>query len=359
MPAFARSMTCLLSATALFISAPAKADDPAGGAPVPSEISDEALVRALPGFSNRVARVNGIQLHYVVGGSGPALFLLPGWPETWWAYHKVMPQLAKNHRVYSIDLRGMGSSSKPAEGYDKKTMAGDIAELQRSLGVSSALVVGHDIGAMVAFSMAENYPDRVRRLVLLDVGHPSAGYMSLKMLPDAGTFGDKIDEDHPYFWWFAFHQVKGLPEALLEGRAGIEQAWFFRYMAKDESAIDERDRAVYAAAYSTREGTRAGNAWYQTFAQDAADDGTYGVLKMPALGLAGPGYRRLKATLDVRAPGSNTYRVEGSGHFIAEEKPDILLSRLHDFLDAPNVQAKPRQESKSFEVSSHPELPTD
>ncbi len=346
-------------AAACLGAVPSLASAQAAASSAASDVSDAALVRSLPGFRNGSAQVNGVTIHYVEGGKGPAVMLLPGWPETWWSYHKVMPELAKHHRVIAIDLRGMGSSSKPAAGYDKKTMAGDIAELQRSLGLSSAYVVGHDIGAMVAFSMAANYPARVKRLVLLDVGHPSAGFMSLKLLPDPGTFGDKIDEDHPYLWWFAFHQVKGLPEDLLEGRAGIEQAWFFRYMAKDESAIDAQDRAVYAAAYSTREGTRAGNAWYQAFAQDIVDDGTYGKLTMPVLGLAGPGYPRLKSALDVQAPGSNTYRVEGSGHFIAEEKPDILLSRLHDFLDAPGAKAKPRQSSASFEASSHPELPTD
>jgi pimeloyl-ACP methyl ester carboxylesterase len=194
-------------------------------------------------------------------------------------------------------------------------------------------VVGHDIGAMVAFSMAANHAGQVRRLVMLDVAHPSAGYLKLPLLPGIGTFGDKIDEDHPYLWWFAFHQVRGLPEQLLEGRAGLEQEWFFRYMLKDEGAIDARDRAVYAAAYSSRDAIRAGNGWYQAFPQDIVDDGIYQTLTMPVLGLGGPGYSRLKANLETKAPGSRTFRIQGSGHFIAEEKPAVLLSYLHDFLD--------------------------
>jgi pimeloyl-ACP methyl ester carboxylesterase len=301
--------------------------------------SDEALVRSLPGFSNRTAQVNGFRLHYVVGGRGTPLFLLPGWPETWWAYRKVMPELARKHRVYVIDIRGMGSSGKPANGYDKKTMASDIAALVRLSGYPRVAVIGHDIGAMVAYSFAQNYPELTDRLVLLDVGHPSAGYRNLKLLPEPGTFGDRVDEDHPYFWWFAFHQVKGLPEQLLQGRAGLEQAWFFRYQARNEWAIDARARRVYAAAYSTREGTRTGDAWYQSFDKDIADDATYGTFRMPVLGLGGSGYPRLKAALDVRAPGSRTIRVEGSGHFIAEEKPELLLQYLGDFLDtAPNAR---------------------
>lgn len=295
-------------------------------------ISDDALIEDLPGFQSKFSTVNGIRLHYVIGGRGDPVVLLPGWPETWWAYHKVMPELAKTHRVIAVDMRGMGTSDKPLDGYDKKTMAGDIAELIHQLGYKQADVVGHDIGAMVAFSLAANHPDEVEKLVMLDVAHPSAGYRKIPMLPDAGTFNDKIDEDHPYLWWFAFHQVKGLPEDLLEGRAGLEQQWFFRYMLKDENAIDARDRAVYAAAYSNRDAIRSSNAWYQAFNQDIADDEQYAPLSMPVLGLGGPGYKRLKATLDQKAPESHTYKIEGSGHFIAEEKPTELMSYLRSFL---------------------------
>ncbi|NPD70033.1 alpha/beta hydrolase (plasmid) [Lichenicola cladoniae] len=303
------------------------------------DTSDETLVRSLPGFKSQSTTVSGIKIHYVVGGHGDPVFLLPGWPETWWAYHKVMGPLARSHRVFSIDMRGMGTSGKPAGGYDKKTMAGDIAALAKQLGFTKIDVVGHDIGAMVAFSLAANHPALVHKLVLLDVAHPSEGYLNLRLLPDPNTFGDKIDEDHPYLWWFAFHQVKGLPEQLLEGRAGLEQAWFFRYMAKNEKAIDVRDRAVYAAAYSTRDGTRAGDGWYQAFGQDIVDDKAYAPLHMPVLGLGGPGYSRLKAALDEAAPGSTTLRVEGSGHFIAEEKPQALLDALDRFLG--NTDVKP------------------
>jgi len=104
-------------------------------------------------------------------------------------------------------------------------------------------------------------------------------------------------------------------------------------MLKDEGAIDARDRAVYAAAYSSRDAIRAGDAWYQAFPQDIVDDGTYAKLTMPVLGLGGPGYSRLKSTLDAKAPGSRTFRIEGSGHFIAEEKPVALLAYLGDFLN--------------------------
>jgi len=258
--------------------------------------------------------------------------LLPGWPETWWAFHKIMPALARNHRVISVDLRGMGSSDKPAAGYEKRVMAKDIVDLACYLSYDKVDIVGHDIGAQVAYAIAANYPQATGKLVLLDVAHPDAQVAQWPLLPQVGTFGDKIDDAHPFAWWFAFHQVKGLPEDLLEGRAYLEQRWIFRYLLKDESAIDARDRSIYAAAYNSRDAIRAGNAWYQTFSQDIADYASYPNLAMPVLALGGPGYNRLKVTLTPKVADLRVIKVEGSGHFIAEEKPEAIIGYLEDFL---------------------------
>ncbi|WNG28266.1 alpha/beta hydrolase [Cystobacter fuscus] len=326
-------MKSLIALAALALVSTTSLSSPAQAAPKQTAaVSDAALVRTLPGFTNGEATVNGVRLHYVVGGKGSPVVLLPGWPQTWWAFHKIMPALARDHRVISVDLRGMGSSDKPADGYDKKTMARDILELVRQLGHDKVDLVGHDIGAQVAFSFAANHPEATRKLVLLDVPHPDAQLATWPLLPAVGTFGDKIDEAHPFAWWFAFHQVKGLPEQILEGRQHLEQEWFFRYLLKDESAIDAKDRAVYAAAYASREAIRAGNAWYQAFPQDIVDDGKYGKLTMPVLGLGGPGFGWLNATLSGKATDLRVIKVEGSGHFIAEEKPDATLGYLADFL---------------------------
>jgi pimeloyl-ACP methyl ester carboxylesterase len=296
------------------------------------DVSDAALLRALPGFTDGYAMVNGIRLHYVAGGRGEPVVLLPGWPQTWWAFHKIMPTLARNRRVISVDLRGMGSSDKPADGYDKKSMASDILELVHQIGYDKVDVVGHDIGAQVAFSFASNYPQATRKLVMLDVVHPNASFAALPLLPGVGTFGDRVDDGPIYLWWFAFHQVKGLPEQLLEGRAHLEQEWFFHYLLKDDAAIDARDRAVYASAYSSRDAIRAGNAWYQAFPQDIVDDGTYARLKMPVLGLGGPSYGFLKATLESKATDVRVFKVEGSGHFMQDEKPEATIRYIEEFL---------------------------
>ena len=138
-----------------------------------ADTSDAALAASLPGdFRNGYAEVNGTRIHYVEGGKGTPVLLLPGWPQTWWEFHKIMPELAKRHRVIAVDLRGMGGSAKPGLGYDKKNMAKDIHELTQALGYKQVNIAGHDIGAMVAYSFAANYPDATLKICLIDVAQP-------------------------------------------------------------------------------------------------------------------------------------------------------------------------------------------
>ncbi|WP_217426327.1 alpha/beta fold hydrolase [Pandoraea anhela] len=300
-----------------------------------SDVSDASLVRDLPGFSSGFVEANGVRLHYVSGGNGDPVILLPGWPQTWWAYRKIMPALAKTHRVISVDIRGMGTSDKPAGGYDKKNMALDIYGLMRALGYARAHIVGHDIGSQVAYAFAANHPEATQSLTLLDVPASDDTVLEMRLLPEHGTFGDRIDAAHPFTWWFAFNQVKDMPEALLEGRAEIQQAWFFRYLLKYPDALDRRDRAVYANAYNTRDAIRAGNAWYQAFTQDIIDQRDYPErLNMPVLGIGGVGYEWLNGFLQRRTTRPRVVHLTDSGHFVAEEKPAETSRILLDFLDS-------------------------
>lgn len=175
---------------------------------------DIHLVSLLPGFTNHYQNVNGTTLHYVSGGQGLPLILLPGWPQMWWSYHKVMPILAKRHKVIVVDFRGMGSSGKPTDGYSKKNMAGDIALLINIMGLEKVNIAGHDIGANVAISFAGNYPELTESLIVPDTQHPEQDLYKLPMLP----VGLPV---HP--WWVAFNQIKELPEQVLEGRFHIVQ----------------------------------------------------------------------------------------------------------------------------------------
>jgi pimeloyl-ACP methyl ester carboxylesterase len=295
-------------------------------------VSDAALVKALPGFRNDFAEVNGVRLHYVVGGKGEPLVLLPGWPETWWTFHKIMPALAAHYTVIAVDLRGMGASSRPADGYDKKTMAGDIHELARSLGYEKVNVAGHDIGSAVAFAYAENYPQATGKLVMLELPHPDDSLLSFPLLPAQGGFGDKLGSSRPYLWWFAFNQVNGLPEKLLAGHIRVEQDWLFKYFLVDENAVDARDRAVYERAYNNADAIRASNAWYQTLTQDVSDNRNYGTLEMPVLAMGGPAYGWMKKVVAQKTANLTAVKVEDSGHFVQEEQPEFVAKTMVDFL---------------------------
>src|SRR5215831_6006514 len=148
-------------------------------------------------FSHNTASVNDIKLHYVIGGHGPPVVLLHGWPETWYAWHKVMPALAKNYTVIAPDLRGLGDSSKPLTGYDGKTVAEDIHQLVTKLGYKTILLVGHDWGTQVAYSYAAAHPMEVKRLAVMELTIPGFS-----------------PPGRPPLWWGVFHQVTDVPEAL-------------------------------------------------------------------------------------------------------------------------------------------------
>lgn len=301
------------------------------------DTSDKALVKSLPGFENGYAKVNGINMHYVAGGKGAPLVLLPGWPETWWEYHKVMPALARRFRVIVVDIRGMGSTDKPAGGYDKKTMAEDVYQLVRHLGYKKVNMAGHDIGSMVAFSFAANHPEATRKLAVMDVPHPYEAFKSIPILPEYGKFGKKIDADHPLFpWWFSVMQVPGLPEKLFAGRYGILQNWAFDYLTKDSGSIDARDRAVFVAGYNTQAGIHGGDSWFQAFPKDIVDNKKYKNLPMPILGLGSTGYDWLKDALPRQAKHTKVVKIENSGHYFLDERPTLLISLLSEFFRAPD-----------------------
>ncbi|MEV8632976.1 alpha/beta hydrolase [Streptosporangium sp. NPDC051023] len=299
-------------------------------------LSDAALAASLEGdFSSRYAEVNGVRLHHVVGGHGATLVLLGGWPQTWWQFHKIMPELARHYRVVAVDLRGMGGSAKPETGYDKKTMARDIRELVRHLGDEKVYVAGHDIGAMVAQSLAANHPDVVEKIALLDVHHPDETLYGLTLLPqsDQHVDGDFLAGSRAYLWWFAVNQVRGLPEKLLAGRERELIDTLFDYLLLDAASIGERDREIYARAYSSQDAIRAGNAWYQAFMRDIEDEKGYGPLTVPILALGGDhsNHPYLASVLPGKGTDVQVVEVKDSGHYLPEEQPETVIRLLTEF----------------------------
>lgn len=292
---------------------------------------DDQLIKQWDGFTNHMAAVNGTELHYVDGGQGPVLICLPGWPQTWYSYHRIAPELARYFRVIVVDIRGMGSSATPLTGYDKKTMAADIYELILQLELGPVNVIGHDIGGMVACSLAFNFPQVVSRLLLADGLHPNEGMMQMPLMPAQGTFGDKIDNQRPYTWWMGFNQVKELPEKLLAGRYRYLLDWLFHYVMTDDSKMSDFEREVYAAVYDSPERIRASNAWYQTFNEDIEHAKAYRQLKMPVLGIASNvSYGYYQYSLPLMAENYKLVHLPLTGHYIFEENPqevsEIILA---------------------------------
>jgi pimeloyl-ACP methyl ester carboxylesterase len=304
-----------------------------------NQYSDAELIKQWPGFENRYENVNGINLHYVEGGSGDPIICLPGWPQTWYSFKNIAPALSKNYRVIVIDIRGMGTSEKPQTGYDKKTMAKDVYELIIKLKLEKATVVGHDIGGMVAMSLAFNYPDCVSKVILMDGAHPSEGMLQMPLIPAMGAFKEKMTGDAQYAWWMGFNQVKGLPEKLLEGRFHFLLDWLFSYVMIDDSKMSAFEREVYATAYNSSESIRASNAWYQTFSEDIEDSKKYEQLNMPVLGIgSNVGYNFTKIGLPYVAKNHKIVGILNSGHYMIEEKPEEVLDAMERFLSSKSAE---------------------
>jgi len=176
--------------------------------------SDELKARADDGslglgFKSGYAEVNGIKLHYVEGGQGQrTVVLIPGWPQTWYAWRKIMPELGKNYRVIAIDIRGMGDSSRPDDGYDTKTASQDVSALMDKLGISRYSVIGHDIGMWIAYPLAARHGEAIDKLVMTEATIPGVTPWPPMLLPPQANAG---------MTQFMFNQLRDLPEFLVTG----------------------------------------------------------------------------------------------------------------------------------------------
>jgi pimeloyl-ACP methyl ester carboxylesterase len=290
-----------------------------------NQYATECLIKKIPGFTSHIQKVNEIHLHYVMGGSGEPLVLLPGWPQTWWSYHHVMPALAEKYTVLVVDLRGMGDSDKPVEGYSKKYMASDIKGMVEALGYDKVHMAGHDIGANVAYAFAANHSESINKLILLDTPPPDENMYRLPMLP----VGLPV-----YPWWVAFNQLSDLPSQLLEGRFELLLNHLLDKLLINKGAINDFDRSVYSYHYNNRENISASNAWYQTFGEDIAQQKTYSKLKNPTKGIASSATLGiLNSFLSQNVFEYEIMEVEGVGHFLHEEKPEQIAKAILDFLN--------------------------
>jgi pimeloyl-ACP methyl ester carboxylesterase len=275
----------------------------------------------------RSLRLSRLEIHVKLAGAGTPVVLLHGWPQSSHEWRKLAPLLSDRYRLVMPDLPGLGESSVPRGGYDKKAIAADLVEMCAQLGLERFHLVGHDWGGPTAFALACAIPGSVRSLTVLDVTIPGIG-------PDISQGGRR--------WHHAFHVTPELPEALTHGREREYLGWFYREFSWQKSAIGQADVDEYLRCYTRPGAMRAGFAYYRALPQDKADnrallDSGFR-LPMPVLALGGA---RTEArgrasepleSLRVIATNVRGGEIPECGHFIPEEQPQALAERLLDFL---------------------------
>lgn len=284
----------------------------------------------LAGFTHRWVDADGVRLHAVEGGrpDGPAVVLLAGFPQTWWAWRKVMPALADRFHVIAIDLPGQGHSERPDGPYDTHTVAANVHAAVQALGVATYWLVAHDIGAWVAFSLALTYENRLRGVALLDAGIPGI------TLPDAvPTDPEKAWKT----WHFAFHLVPDLPETLLTGREREYVDWFLKVKTFSPDTFDDAEIEQYATSLAADGGLRAALAYYRDAAESARKNHEAlerRHLTLPVLGISGShgSIPDMAASIRPWADGATGVVVPNAGHFIPDERPSAVAAALTDFI---------------------------
>lgn len=280
-------------------------------------------IQAQKAIEDRFATANGVRLHYLIAGKGDPVILLHGYAENSHMWRPLIPELAKAHTVIAPDLRGFGQSAKPSDGYTKKVMAQDVHALALSLGFRHATVVGHDIGLMVAYAYAAQYPTEVDRVVLMDAFLPGVGdWKSVWLLRD--------------LWHFHFYGET--PLKLVAGRERIYFEHFWNDFAADpRHSVPEADRRFYAAAYAQPGAMRAGFEVFHAFEQDAKDLGELAQTKLtiPMLVLAGENASGNFLIEQGRLVDTNVQGVvvKGSGHWLMEEAPQQVIPQLVAFIN--------------------------
>ncbi|MGC1363998.1 MAG: alpha/beta hydrolase [Silvibacterium sp.] len=273
-------------------------------------------------ITSRTAQINGVTLHYLTAGQGPSLILLHGYAETSLMWKPIIPALAQRFTVIAPDLPGIGDSGIPPSGLDMKSAAITIHDLARSLGIQTAEVVGHDIGLMVAYAYAAQFPSEVSKLVLMDAFLPG--------VPDWEPIYNSPD-----YWHFRFHGPT--PEALVQGRERIYFEYFWNDLAADKNhSIPPADREAYLAAYSRPGRMHAGWDYFVSFQQAAKDFAQLSRTKltMPVLTIGGDKSLGEPLGEQVKQVATNVKKVviKNAGHWILEEQPKQTTEALQKFL---------------------------
>ncbi|MFF4402289.1 alpha/beta fold hydrolase [Streptomyces sp. NPDC001480] len=285
-------------------------------------------------FASRYIDTGELRLHAVIGGEGPALLLLAGWPQTWYAWRLLMPALARDFQVVAVDPRGVGLSDKPSDGYDTGTLAGDLAALMTALGHQRFAMVGHDIGMWTGYALAADHPDRLDRLAVAEAAIPG-------LSPSPSLFGSAEFNDR--LWHFGFNRLSEINERLVKGREHL----FFGHQFATKAAKKLPDYAVkhYVDILAADpDALRASFEFYRaldtTIAQNQRRKSR--PLTLPVLTIAGADNsgEMVGNTMRLAADDVQSLIIPECGHYPPEEAPEAMLAALTTFLapyrDNPN-----------------------
>jgi len=272
-----------------------------------------------------IKTAEGVTIHVRTGGNGPAVVLIHGFGDTGDMWAPLAAEIAQAHTVVVPDLRGMGLSSHPPEGYDKRTQAADIRAVLAALNIEQAAIVGHDIGNMVAYAYAARYPDKTEKLVVMDAP-----------VPGIPPWDDLLR--NPLLWHFSF----GGPDAerLVAGRERIYLDRFWNEFAADRSKIDEATRVHYAKLYAQPGAMHSAFAQFLSFPKDAEDNKVSMATKltMPVLAIGAEKSFASTQAVVMRNAAINVTEVviPHSGHWLMEEQPTATIKAIRIFLDTKN-----------------------
>jgi pimeloyl-ACP methyl ester carboxylesterase len=277
-------------------------------------------------FTSRYIDAGEVRLHAVIGGEGPPLLLVHGWPENWYAWRLMMPALAGDFEVIAVDQRGMGLSDKPDDGYDTGTQANDMVAMMDALGHERFAVVGHDTGFAISYALAADHSERVERVALIEL--PGA----LGSIPSPPLFAPA--PLNARLWHIPFNRVDDeLTEKLVTGREDVFFGYEFRIQG---SKLPDDVVDYYVGLFSNPDSLRGSFGWYRAFdatiGQDQERKNTR--LTMPVMGIGGErSYgEQVGDALKLVADDVQGVVIPGVGHFVAEEAPDELVAALTEFL---------------------------
>ncbi|MFE9692456.1 alpha/beta fold hydrolase [Micromonospora sp. NPDC005806] len=276
-------------------------------------------------FTSRYVDIGGLRLHAVVGGDGPPLLLVHGWPQSWYAWRLMMPTLARDFKVIAVDQRGMGLSDKPEDGYDPGTQANDMVALMDALGHQRFAMVGTDTGLPIGYALAADHPERIDRVALAEVPGPPGAVPSPPMFAP-GPLNDR-------FWHIPFNRINKLNEQLVQGREKLFFSWEFTIQGGKlpDDLID-----YYVGMLSNPDSLRGSfgfyRAWDAMMTQNEKRKNTRLAMPVLAIGGAASSGDQVGEAMKLLADDVQTAVIPNSGHFVAEEAPDAMLAALTAFL---------------------------